>query len=247
MTRVDAVLCPGEIAALRSADLDETVCVVFDVLRATSTIVTALANGVQAVYPARDIEEAQALKEKFPAALLGGERRGERIAGFDLGNSPMEYRDLAGREVITTTTNGTHALRACEHARTVMPGSLLNVDAIAAILREEPPEKLLLVCAGTGNAFSMEDALGAGALVRRLFLTSLKLTDAALATLNLYEWRAGDLRSALHESKNGCALRGIAKGPDIDWCARVALYPTVAYLRDGAIRPELPAPPKPET
>lgn len=247
MTDVDAVLCPGEMAVLQSLDPEETVCVVFDVLRATSTLVTALANGVRAVYPARDIDEARRLKTAHPEALLGGERRGERIAGFDLGNSPQEYLGLAGREVITTTTNGTLALRASERARRVMPASLLNIDAAAASVRREAPGKLLLVCAGTGNAFSMEDAIGAGALVHRLPRESLRLTDAARAVLKLYEAHAADLPGALHESKNGCALGRIGKRSDVDWCARVALYPIVAYLRDGAIKPEPPAPLTPET
>ncbi len=235
MTRVEAVLCPSELTALSSADLTDAVCVVFDVLRATSTMVTALASGVEAVFPALDIDEARELKKLHPDALLGGERRGERIAGFDLGNSPSEYLNLRGRTVITTTTNGTVALRACERAAAVLPGAFLNRDALVATLRELTPERLLLVCAGSGAGFSLEDAIGAGAVLAKLDEGRLGLGDAALAVKVLYERYAGDLPAVLRRSGNGRALAGIGKAADIAWCARMSRYDIVPRLVDGAV------------
>jgi 2-phosphosulfolactate phosphatase len=90
---VDVALNPAEIALLPQRDLSATTCVVFDVLRATSSMVTALANGASAIHPVRTIEEALALRQRFPDALLGGERHGDPIPGFELGNSPLEYRE----------------------------------------------------------------------------------------------------------------------------------------------------------
>ena len=136
--RVEAVLTPAEIALLPRRDLSDATCVVFDVLRATSTILTALFNGATRVYPVGTTAEAFTLRDtRLPAALLGGERGGVRIEGFDLGNSPREYTPeiVSGRDIITTTTNGTVALRACAGARTVFAGALLNLRALARLPR----------------------------------------------------------------------------------------------------------------
>src|SRR4051794_25900005 len=132
---IDVVLNPAEIALLPTRDLSGTTCVVFDVLRATSSMVTALAHGVNEIHPVCTIDEAQALKTRLPNAVLGGERQGESIPGFDIGNSPSEYTTLRGRRIVTTTTNGTVALRACELADRVLVGALLNLGALAETLR----------------------------------------------------------------------------------------------------------------
>ena len=236
MIRIDAILHPCELAALRAANLGGTVCVVFDVLRATSTIVTALACGVKAVHPAESIEEAQALKERFPHALLGGERRGQRIEGFDLGNSPLEYQSLAGREIITTTTNGTVALRACDHAAKVFPGALLNVDFLGDLLRVLEPENLLLVCAGSGRHFSLEDAIGAGALVDRLRGNRVELSDAARAAYSIYLSHRDALEDVFRYTRNGRALAEIGKKADIAWCARSSCFQVAPSMGKGIIR-----------
>ena len=117
-------------------------CVVFDVLRATSTFVTALHNGAKAIVPVSEISEALAFRRKQPDVLLGGERDGVRIRAaqtggidFDLGNSPREYtpEKVRGRTIVSTTTNGTRALRACAGAKTVLAASFLNLTATARI------------------------------------------------------------------------------------------------------------------
>src|SRR5580692_7380997 len=132
---LEVLFTPAEFATLPQRDLSGTVCVVFDVLRATSTIVTALANGADAVIPVAEIPEALAAKRARPDLLLGGEREGVRIRAdqtggvdFDLGNSPREFtrERVAGRTIILTTTNGSRALRACAGARAVFAGSFLN-------------------------------------------------------------------------------------------------------------------------
>jgi hypothetical protein len=136
---IDAVLNPAEIALLPQRNLAQATCVVFDILRATSAMVTGLAHGVTEIWPASTIEEARSLKEKIPDAVLGGERHGDPIEGFAIGNNPLEYIPLAGKRVITTTTNGTVALRACEHAQRVLVGALLNLGAVARQVQENAP------------------------------------------------------------------------------------------------------------
>jgi 2-phosphosulfolactate phosphatase len=149
------------------------IAVVIDVLRASTTIVTALANAASRIRPVPAVAEALALAEASGAArpLLGGERGGIRIAGFDLGNSPLEYSPaaVAGREIIVTTTNGTAALEACRAADEVLVGAIVNRTAVARLARELARRRgvtdVHLVCAGTDGHVTEEDLLAAGAIL----------------------------------------------------------------------------------
>jgi 2-phosphosulfolactate phosphatase len=234
---VEVILAPAEIALLPQRDLSGTTCVVFDVLRATSTFVTALANGARRIYPVASIEEARALHARMPQALLGGERGGLRLDGFDLGNSPREYTPerVHGRDIIATTTNGTVALHACALGAAVFAGALLNVDALAAHLRGTGaiPGRLLLICAGTGTQFAIEDGFAAGALLARLDPASPD--DAARAMLSLYEQGRANPAGVLQNSANGRRLGEIGLGGDVDFCARTGSVNVVAMMRNGAL------------
>ncbi|MEO7932423.1 MAG: 2-phosphosulfolactate phosphatase [Chthoniobacterales bacterium] len=234
--KVAAVLTPAEIDQLPKSDLTRITAVVFDVLRATSTMTTALESGASAIYPAKDIAEAHAFRAKYPHALLGGERHGEKIEGFDLGNSPLEYRDLAGREIISTTTNGTIALRAVAHAQTVIAGALLNIRAVANYLATHPPEELLLVCAGTGRDFAIEDGLAAGALLSELTF-DFHSDDAAKMLLALWRSHASDPFAALADSRNGRRLIERGRSAEVEWCSQVSVCATAGILSGEALRP----------
>ena len=240
----EVILTPAEIALLPQRDLSASTCVVFDVLRATSTILTALANGARRVYPVRTIEEACRLRdEKLTDALLGGERNGVRIDGFHLGNSPREYtRDaVEGRDLIVTTTNGTVALQACGGAGEVLAGALLNLAAVTAHLcrREPAPENLLLVCAGTDTRFALEDGFAAGALLARLETAGMlgSCNDAGLAMREIFRRSAGEPTAALKLSENGRRLLRTADlAPDVEWCARTDSLAWVATMREGIVK-----------
>ena len=173
-----SLFAPAEFAALASRDLSQTVCVVFDVFRATSTIVTALAHGAKEVIPVAEIPEALSLRKKHPDALLAGEREGLRIRAnrtggieFDLGNSPREFTgpNIKGRTIVLSTTNGSRALRACARAREALVGSFLNLRATADYLQSHSASDVLLVCSGTHNEAAYEDVLGAGALAELIW------------------------------------------------------------------------------
>ncbi len=245
--RVEVVLTPPEISRLPRRDLSDATCVVFDVLRATSTILTALFNGARRVYPVGTVEEALTLRaSRLPGALLGGERGGVRIDGFDLGNSPREYTSetVAGRDIITTTTNGTVALRACAGAKTVLAGALLNLRALADDLGTDAakPQCLMLVCAGTGERFALEDGLAAGALITLLTarqeIAALDLDDGSLAMCALFKrWRHNPL-GALQASENGRRLAQLGLDGDTEWCARESSLDMVAVLRQQALEGE---------
>ena len=145
-TRIEVLFTPVEFRGLSTRDLSRTTCVVFDVLRATSTIVTALAAGAAGVVAMGEIAEALAWRSRRPDVLLAGEREGLRIGAtltggvdFDLGNSPREFTTavVAEKLIVMTTTNGTRALRACAGAAGLLAGSFLNLAATVEFIARE--------------------------------------------------------------------------------------------------------------
>lgn len=235
ITPIELLLTPTELDKLDPGNLADTACVVFDILRATSTIVTALHQGAREILLVEQIEEALALHTQNPKLLLAGERGGKRILrsltgsiDFDLGNSPREFtpQTVAGRSIVMTTTNGTRALQICQGAHSVFAASFLNLGATAAAIAQSAPARVLMVCAGTGSRASYEDALGAGALLSRLpdsgFDTS---TDACLMAKHLHAGVRNRLVAAFAQSTNG---RRLAANPDLredlEFCARPDVF-----------------------
>ena len=159
---------------------------VIDVLRATTTIAVALANGAAGVIAVAEPEDAIALGNRLgrERVLLCGERESLRIEGFDLDNSPASFSAhvVAGKTLVMTTTNGTRALRAVAAAASVRAAALVNRSAVADALAQEDGD-VVIVCAGEANGFALEDALGAGALVDALLMQigTVELTDGARA------------------------------------------------------------------
>jgi 2-phosphosulfolactate phosphatase len=247
---IEALLSPADYAARRPADFAGQTCVVFDVLRATSVMVTGLAHGAAGFVPVTEIAEALARRTDFPDALLAGERDGLRITAalsggveFDLGNSPREYvvERVAGRTIISTTTNGTRALRGCGGAATVLAGAFLNLRATASWLRRTPPPpRLVLVCAGTGTETALEDVLGAGALIQELQQLGVSVApdDAAMLAWHAYQSVAGQLEGALATSRNGRRLQANAElNEDVRFCAQRDVFAVVAGMAaDGVLR-----------
>jgi 2-phosphosulfolactate phosphatase len=231
---IDVALSPADITLLPQQDLSATTCVVFDVLRATSSMITGLAHGAAEIHPVRTVEEALARRAQLPDALLGGERHGDRIAGFDLGNSPLEYLHVRGRKIVTTTTNGTIALCACEGAQRVLVGAILNLGALVAEIHRSQPGRLLLVCAGTFADFALEDAYGAGLLIR--MLGKAELTDAAHAALGVAQLYPEPL-DALRRARNGHVLATKGRGEEVEWCAQVSRFSAVGLMEGMVIRP----------
>src|SRR5271154_6491086 len=196
--KIETILTPAELPALAQRDLRATACVVFDVLRATSTFVTALHHGAKAIIPVSEIAEALEIKnseaksQNPESVLLGGERNGVRISAdgidFDLGNSPREYtpEKVRGKTIVSTTTNGTRALRACIGAKIILASSFLNLGATAEFLRREKAETILLVCAGTGENKADEDILAAGALIELLVRDETIISDSAKIARRFY-------------------------------------------------------------
>ena len=178
------------------------IAVVIDILRASTTITHALANGAERMIPCETIEDARTAKTEIgERCLLGGERGGEIIEGFDLGNSPMAYsrEAVAGRTVAFTTTNGTRALLRSAAASRVLVGSFANLDAVVSLLKSSD-EPVHLVCAGTDGFVSTEDSLFAGAVCDQLESAGdFGLNDSGRLALN--HWRqSSDSNESLFEA-----------------------------------------------
>jgi 2-phosphosulfolactate phosphatase len=152
------------------SELAGSAVVVIDLLRASSTICQALASGAREIVPFLEVDETLAAAKACDRAriVLGGERRGQRIPGFDLGNSPSEYMPHAvhDRCVYITTTNGTRALHHAKLGRRVLVGALLNLSAVALSIKDEA--RVDILCAGTNGVPTREDILAAGAFIDRL-------------------------------------------------------------------------------
>jgi len=228
---IDVILSPAELPALKQRDLRDATCVVFDVLRATSTFVTALHHGAKAVVPVSEIAEALAWRQKQPDVLLGGERDGVKIRAaqtggvdFDFGNSPREYTPSA--------------LRACAGAQTVLAAAFLNLTATVKFLRHQSPAQVVLVCAGTYENTALEDVLGAGNLCEMLADDSgrWKLSDAAEIARRTYAPAKSGLAAAVGCSKNARRLLGIPElRDDVPFCLQCDCYPLVVKrAEDGA-------------
>ena len=246
--KIDAVLSPLEIDLLPGLDLSSTVAIVFDVLRSSSSMITALANGAAEIFPVTSIHEALELRKLLPDALLAGERHGHRFDGFDLGmaplagledrrfdlgNSPLEYRRPASERIISLTVNGSAALRACAKAAQVLVGSLLNMGSLVAYLKDHEPENLLLVCAGTIREPALEDLFAAGMVCSHF--QEATLSDAAKIAGSVFRKYQEDPQHCLHESRNGRSLMADGRRDDIRWCAHRSLYAVVAEMRDGVV------------
>ncbi|MCA9042299.1 MAG: 2-phosphosulfolactate phosphatase [Planctomycetaceae bacterium] len=218
-------------------DFSDQVAVVIDILRATTTITTALANGARSVYAVQEVSEALALAEQFSegAVLLGGERHGEKIEQFHLDNSPLAYTSevVRDKEIIFTTTNGTRAMAHCRMAKTIYLGSFNNLSALATRLQEETPEELHLVCAGTDGLISHEDVLFAGAMCEKLGAPSESVEPGNdTAKLALDTWRAHNqtperFYQALCHSRGGSNLLKLGFDADIRRAAERDLYDIV--------------------
>jgi 2-phosphosulfolactate phosphatase len=243
---LEVLFTPVEYAALSSRDLSGTVCVVFDIFRATSTIITALAHGAEAIVPVAEIPEALALRQQEPGVLLAGERGGLRISAdltggieFDLGNSPREFTPgrVRGRTIALSTTNGSRALRACAGAKAVLVGSFLNLGATAGFLQSYPAENIIMVCSGTGAQAAYEDVLGAGALAGLVWpAIEQDVADSATIARNIYEQTRPDLMSAVAYSRNGCRLLAMPElRGDVPWCLQRDVFPLVAKMENGRV------------
>ena len=214
MPSIDVCFSPE---LLHLYELKGKAVVAVDILRATSTMVTAFAHGATDIIPVMNLEDCQAYAGK--GCLIAAERDGIKAEGFDLGNSPFAYMNgnVQGRTIAITTTNGTRAIHLSMEADEIVIGSFLNLQAVANHLQELQLD-VLVVCAGWKGKFNLEDTLYAGALVERLQDTFASENDATLASLYLYQTAKNDLVSFLRQSSHVRRLENLEIHKDIEFC-----------------------------
>jgi 2-phosphosulfolactate phosphatase len=195
------------------------IVVVIDVLRATSAICSAFHNGVNSIIPVSTIEEAQSYKDK--GYLVGAERGGEIVEGFDFGNSPYSYMkpELKGKDVVLSTTNGTRAINIAKGAEKVVIGSLVNLQALIDWLIEQD-KNVVCLCSGWKDNFNLEDTICGGAICEALLLTG-KFTsddDSSVAAKYLYLSSMDNYMGFLKSSSHRRRLKRLNLNEDIKYC-----------------------------
>lgn len=224
----------------RNAVHRNDVIIVIDVLRCTSSIITALTNGAHAIIPMHTVSAARSKVAEHPQYLLAGERRGVKPTGFVLGNSPLEFtRDrVAGKTIVMTTTSGTAAFARVKGHPFVLVGAFLNaadVAQTALTLSEHNHLNISLALSGKRGSFSLEDFLGAGAIIHHLVNKNLTYSDAAYASLLAYERAQSSLYAALCEGTHAQTLVDLGFRNDVIHCTQMNKYATVPLLHGESI------------
>lgn len=233
--KIDIILTAADI---QPEKIKDKIVVIIDVLRATSVMITALANGAKAVYPYKDIESVLENSKKSKSFVLGGERRGLKIEGFDFGNSPLEYTKeaVSGKDMFMTTSNGTRAIEnSANGSKKLFIAAFLNVESVAKKILEENDDTVI-ICSGTDNNFSLDDALCAGEIIRRVKEKNrdIQLTDISLAMKRLAETSLG-IEETLEGSKHFEYLKTIGFYGDMNHCFTMDMFDIVPEYKNGVI------------
>lgn len=230
---IDVCLSPALYHLFKPQD---SIVVVIDVLRATSSICVAFENGASSLTPVSTVEESMAYKAK--GFLIGAERQGEMLDGFDFGNSPFSYMSnrINGSNIALTTTNGTKALNMAKNAHTVVVGSFLNLEVLSQWLKQQN-RNVICLCAGWKNSVNLEDTLFAGALVDALrddFDLS-DLRDTAIAAEQLYNLAKNDVYAYLGNSSHRKRLERLHIDDDIHFCLQLNKANVIPVLRGDTL------------
>ena len=215
--------------------------VVIDVLRTCTTIATAMANGCREIIPAESVEAASALATDIDrkSVFLCGEREGKLIDGFDLGNSPREYKEkvIKDTNIVFVSTNGSAALVKSRFAAVTVVCAFVNVTAVTEYLLRDGGD-LHILCAGNQGRFALEDAVCSGMLLAGLqsrLEENIKLNDSAVAAEVLFKKYAKRIKALLRNSDHGRYLTAIEFGKDLPVCADVDALNVVPVMREGRI------------
>jgi 2-phosphosulfolactate phosphatase len=233
MLKIEVVLSP---ALLHLSEVKDKNVVVIDILRATSTICTAIYEGAESVRAVSSIDEALIFRNQ--GYVIAGERDGYKIEGFDMGNSPFECMKGAvkGRKLALTTTNGTKCISAASiaGARNILSGSFLNIDATINWL-ENDGRDIVLLCAGWKDKINLEDSLFAGAIVSKIVNgNTLNLNcDSGHMVRDLYLEANKDLSGYLEKSSHYQRLSHLHHQEDMVYCLQQNIFETVVGQRDG--------------
>lgn len=214
-------------------DVSNKTVVVVDILRATSCMVTAFAHGVDCIMPFPDLESCRGMSRL--GYITSGERNGEKVNGFDKGNSPFEYmEEIRGKKVAFTTTNGTQAISKSVGAKDVIIGAFLNLGVVSKYILDGPND-VLVVCSGWRGKVNLEDTLFAGALVEKVKDSIKTECDAAIAARHLYNLAKGDMVEFLKQASHIQRLNRLGIHEDVVFCLTEDKYDVVPRLKDGIL------------
>ena len=225
--RLEVCLTP---ALLDLYAIEDSIVVVIDILRATSSIVYGIDNGATSIIPVAQVEDC--LKYADRGYLLAAERNGEVVEGYDFGNSPFSYTrsKVGGKTVVLTTTNGTKALHlARSRAYQVVIGSFLNLEALCSWLKSQN-KNVLLLCAGWKDNFNLEDTLFAGAVVAELRKEFTHFDDSSVAAEDLFQLAKSDLRGYINKSSHSHRLAALNIEEDVRFCLQLNLCTAIPVL-----------------
>lgn len=236
--QIDLLITPIGTSELYFRDKN---VVVIDVLRASTSIITALYNGAREVIPVASVENAV----KVSGSLFGdvvlrcGEREGKIIPGFNLGNSPLEYspETVANKSIIFTSTNGSLAMVKAKFARQIIVAAFVNITAVIDYL-SKLNEDFVIVCAGKEHNFCIEDVVCGGMIIQMLEKNGIKTecTDGATAARTLYKSFGRSINKMLRNSEHGKYLISIGFEKDLKICSEIDTLPVLPVLDKGVIK-----------
>ncbi len=229
MPQVEVCLSP---ALLHLYNLNNTIVIIIDVFRATSTIAAALHNGAAAVWPVTSVAAAIALGNTLPNSITAGEREGKVAYGLQYGNSPLEYTPafIANKNLVLTTTNGTKLLHMATEAHTILTASFLNVQATINYLQLQP-QNVLIACAAWKDVYNLEDHLCAGAIVLGLQHTHTTNCDSARVGKTMYTAASNNLYTTLQDTAHYKRLSVYGLQADMAYCCNLNQHPVVVKYK----------------
>lgn len=232
--RVDVI---ANVDDIRSEDFIQKSAAVIDVLRATSTMITALAKGACGLLPVETVPQAQSKKSEH--TFVGGERYYKKIPGFQAGNSPHDYmtEEVAGKLVVLTTSNGTRGLLKSQRAAKLLAASFINGTAVASALAAFDRDVILL-CSGCRNEFSLEDGLCAGMVIdamESMVDGPLRLNDLGLAMKLAYRQCHANLYETVMEGTSAKQLVKLGYAHDVEYCTGIDTVPVVPIAKNDLI------------
>ncbi|MBD2042240.1 2-phosphosulfolactate phosphatase family protein [Microcoleus sp. FACHB-672] len=230
---------------LTPTDSQPDCAIAVDVLRATTTIATALNAGAEAVQVFSDMEKLMQVSEEWPAEkrLRAGERGGSKVAGCDLGNSPLDCTPerMQGRRLFISTTNGTRALQRVQDASMVLAAAFINRQAVVNYLISQKPETVWIVGSGWEGSFSLEDTACAGALADSLLtgiggtLSAFAGNDETVAAIALYRQWQDQLLELMHHASHGQRLLRLDCHEDLKYCVQTDILDVLPIQREPGV------------
>lgn len=234
--RIDVIPTVDDI---KTEGLFQKTVVIVDILRTSSTIISALANGSDFIIPTKTVGEAKALKNENPDYQLAGDRFYKKIPGFDFGNSPSSFSVTSqlNKTIVLTTTNGTRAIQKAMKGEKLLIGGFLNGEYCmkqALALKRD----IALLAVGYQNEFSLEDGLASGFLIDMLkkhYHDSIEINDFGIAMFGMYKYYEGNLKTIIKSTQTAKKLIQLGHGHDVEFSSQMNIYPVCPYINNDQI------------